>query len=276
MTRDKQKKNEGLVRHFLGVAGYQTFVAQGGDRPDAEAHCRVDGNNIWLGIEFTDYYGDAEAGWGSRAQRINTQWSGIWRDIGPTVVADPLLSQFDVQLIFGKGWAPSKLETKDIGDEILNFVRRYAGREGRKFPGALELWELYTHENYFDQFPLLKKYCQKIYLTKRISDMPPTWGWNNDAILNVNPKQLAAIIHRKSKKGRKFDWRDVDRKWLVIIAGTGVATSLLGPYDAQVDQALHSPQVMQAAERSVFDRVVLWERFCGWVEDIFPRKGRMA
>jgi hypothetical protein len=98
---------------------------------------------------------------------------------------------------------------------------------------------------------------------------PFMWQYNNAAFVGVVVRNVLDILAKKKRALEKYDRANTTQAWLLVCADVLTTHDSAGPRE-HAHQTLTTPEVLNAAHASGFDRVVFWSRLRAWHVDLWP------
>lgn len=282
MTK-QEKYEKWVVRQYLRFKSqrYRQLKCLSEFRPD-HAKAGIAGPDVklklWdtdpprhIGIELTDYQVD-QSKHGSAARILQDRWKHIYRIIRSNHVwrYSEFLNAY-LHVSFDKRCLPRRKDARFIARELVRFALSKL-----KIRGKTKIYDRmkgYKKPGDYDSFPHLKKHFESIRVVRIKLDpyaIPLRWSYADAACVNVIPSVITRKVAEKARKMSRYDLSDLDECWLLICATGQTSSDRAGPQMASQHFSL-SAEVKEAARRSRFDRVIFWERFGGWDDEIVKR-----
>ena len=257
-----QKESEvRLVREALTHLGLSARSVCPCDPPFPDVFVTLlDGSLI--GVEVTDYYGDAAGGGGSPNRAFASNWLRVEAEIRRQVERHPGLPGGHVTLRERRA-LPSVRDADALGRELVDFAAEVVKQGCGPGPSGHEL-------PFPPRYRLMNEYVAELTLRPTGADQLSSWGCRGfGGGFRLDVDRLMASIRKKEQKA--YDWGCAEERWLLIAAGAAPVTiaSWVGPEWQQAGklESLALPPV------TAFDRVLFLESGFAWAVEIWRAAG---
>ena len=290
---NKEQRERRLVRRFLRQVGIPyrlqgvRSVGRGVSGPDVKVTCIVDGGPKRVGIEVTEYQSDATVRGGSPGRARGS----FEASLGGILDRQPPGGHVTLRLDKTSGWA-----LRDVGalvEEIERFSHEAPQRLGaRCFSRNACVLHNRRYVNPFQGYSKMEEYLEWISLDDDAG--PASWRYG-DAQMGIGretfKRQVLRTIAQKATKCRSYERTGLKELWLLVCAGashclsdsagpdmlshqpnrfSGAERDELAAPDNSNASPLEEDEVLQAASKSGFDRVLFCELAWGWCKQLHP------
>ncbi|QDV89102.1 hypothetical protein RAS2_01630 [Phycisphaerae bacterium RAS2] len=270
--KNKEDYERDMAREYLEFKGIhftrlQTLAefrpahaSEGIDGPDIFVTLLHDDTHHMTGIELTRYicrkndHGSASL----RLNDINDKLNTYVRTVLIPKARD--LRGFSISMTLNLENLPRGQEICDIADGVVKFI------DERR----IEMDELVIEDSYtrrlpsvpFDGFPVLARFLKSLRIMRtELNDL--AWKVSDATAIGLDDDIIVATIVEKSEKLAKYHVDDCDETWLLIAADGSGSDCRIGP-PMERDRILENGKIVGAAQRSGFDKVIIWERVREW------------
>ena len=261
------------TRQFLEFIGYRVTAIRGREKPDTIAYVSKNGVNQKIGIEHTSYLVDAEPGKASTGMQFEKVWRLIQSSIRRRTSHLPQLNHVSGWVLFKRDNPPPEEYAHDLARELVQLAREFpvGPDEERTFKN------IRGHEHLApmlvdlpDRYPLLRQYADKVNVHGTGCAERLHWSCFNTSasFVGLSRQTIAHIIEEKNRKSAKYDWGNVDERWLLIAAPGYPIVKTAGPHPEFFEW--DCPEIKSACQSPGFDRIYFWERHYCWCKEIYP------
>jgi len=265
--RTQKECEQLLIREFLGHLGHRISNPEWSERPDALLTLSKGRKGKRIAIEHTEYFNDTEAGRLSPLTPIAQFWqlvqASLIRRVSHRKHLTGILANINIK---GNLTLPKKL-ARQLAKELVNFVEAHQVRQSE---------HLRFRCRDFNGYPTLVSMLSSLQLSRGTDDAVPAsrccWICSNitTGFIHLNLNYIKSAIKNKNKKVTGYNCDNANEKWLLIAASGGNLSNNAGPAMQNVNWA--DPELLNLCCKSLFDRIVFWERVRRWYKWLKPRE----
>jgi len=265
-TRKEHEKF--LIQEFVQALGYGIAKPRWTERPDAIITLIREGESKRVGVEHTDYHCDAPPGTPSEAN-VEEFWKAVQDSVVRRVCRDPRLRRTlvtvgfaDLTQLLSQSRNEKILVARALAGDLVSLVRQTECLNDhvivrRPRGQRIGIWEYVESVRAFEP-----------------GDGPEnlrlTWRCSNTTTGNVELRldYITGSVRAKTKKARKYDWRDACERWLLISAPGRPVQRSAGPPTQDVDWS--DERLQAACAESGFDKIYFFEGVWRWYKQVWP------
>ncbi|MFP4029470.1 MAG: hypothetical protein ACLFWL_16920 [Candidatus Brocadiia bacterium] len=241
MTQNEQKRIErGHLNAFLNEMGISPQVRPVGDDPP---DFRLNLDEDIVAVEHTEFHSDATDADGRPRRATEEDWKALRQMIRDQRDGQPELDNVLCRIQFRRFRVPRRRNHAAFANELVDFI----------YERLQELTAEGVFYDYFDGYPLLKKYVSFVQLGS--IDFYVDWEWlNGAAFVGLTEDELSGAIDPKLDVDRP---PDVDENWLLVVCGLNLSQD---PGNPSVSEMNDYTELNRDLADGPYDRIYFYER----------------
>ena len=270
--KDQKAIEKQLITEVLQILGYEVSKAKWQEQPDAVLTVCKSGVQKILGVEHTSYFNDTSAGVRSPRTPVAEFWNEVQKSLMRRICKRPDLTGILLTVQLRQQALPAKpakgrqqeLLARSLAKELVEFMLAH--------PSKVKQWYFYNRHT-FATLPTMSQIVESVRIHRWTNDVVyashGAWDCGNVTTghIGLSPDYLVSAIKNKDGKAANYSFPLNSKKWLLIAADSLTPSSAVGPADAQ---NWSNPNLLATCEKSVFDRILFWERTRCWYKWLKP------